>query len=718
MTPGQRLEAAFGSSLRHGLVLLFFVLLPLATTWPLAAHLGTHVPGESAGDNLSTLWSFWWMRQALSSSDLDFWRTTFLFHPGGADLVQHTHTALNAWIGATLLGGLSEITALNVVLLGALTLAGFGTYLLAWDLTGHRGASIVAGVFFCAAPFFPARLLGHFNFVSAWGLPFFAWLWLRALGAPPAVAMRPAMMRSVAWAAAAGLVLAAVAYTDYYYVAYLLLFIVCVLTLRHARIRWERPAAPIAWTWIDSTLVACLAAAVIIHTAIVITGGFTWHVGGARISMRNGLNVRTAAWVFALIAAWRRIPLRPRIGRAERAERSARASTPADAAKDDGRSHDLPLIARLRPGGLVRDAALLAVTLIVFTLAASPLIARAVDVWQRGGYVELDKRWHSAPIGIDPLAMLFGNPFHPLYGAASRALYALASTARLEFVAWFGVVPLVILIAWRRHWLAPGASGRADARLWIAIGAVFGVWAVGPYLRVAGIHTGLWLPASLVQYVPILSNARLPSRAIVMVYLSLAALIALAIAARARVTEPGPLGARMIAAIGALILFDFAAQPIARYRIDRPVLFQQLAALPFGAVCVLPLGLRDGIGETGRFEHRSLAHQLTHGKPILGGFVARLPKAVIERHAESPVIGSLLRLSSGGTLDDAALARDRAAIARTGVPFRYVVIHVDDAAPRLRDYVTSMLSVRMIASENGAAGERVELYELTGGAAR
>ena len=49
---------------------------------------------------------------------------------------------------------------------------------------------------------------------------------------------------------AAGAVLAAVAYTDYYYLAYLLLFIVCVLALRRARIRWERPAFPIAWTWI------------------------------------------------------------------------------------------------------------------------------------------------------------------------------------------------------------------------------------------------------------------------------------------------------------------------------------------------------------------------------------------------------------------------------------------------------------------------------------
>ena len=82
--------------------------------------------------------------------------------------------------------------------------------------------------------------------------------------------------------------------------------------------------------------------------------------------------------------------------------------------------------------------------------------------------------------------------------------------------------------------------------------------------------------------------------------------------------------------------------------------------MPPGAVCVLPLGLRDGIGELGRFEHRALADQMTHGKPIIGGFIARLPKAVFEQHVQAPVIGSLLRLSSGETLADAdARARPR-----------------------------------------------------------
>jgi hypothetical protein len=681
MTGRQQLEAAFATSSRrpvqHCLVLLFFTVLPLATTWPLVLHLGTHVPGEIAGDNLSSLWSFWWMRQALASSDVHFWRTTFLFHPDGVDLVQHTHTALNAWIGATVLGGVSEITALNLTLLGALTLAGFGTYLLAWDITGHRGASIVAGVFFCSAPFFPARLLGHFNFVSAWGLPFFAWAWLRALRAASLKARRTGI-----FATAAGLVLAAVAYTDYYYLAYLLLFIVCVLALRRGQISWVRPARPLAWTWMDSALVALLVVAIVIHTAIVMTGGFTWHIAGARISMRNGLNIRTAAWVLALVVAWRRVRLRPRV-------------------------EHVPIA----NGSIKHDLTVTGFALWVLFVAILPLLSEALEIWKRGDYVELDKRWHSAPFGIDPLAVLFGNPFHPLYGAASRALYALADINRLEQIAWLGVVPLVILIAWRRHWLAreaPMMAGeRYGTRLWIAIAAVFGIWALGPYLRVAGTHTGLWLPASLVQYVSILSSARMPSRAMVMVYLSVAVLLAIALAARARVTGR-PLRAGVMAAIVAAILVDFAAAPIALYRIDRPAIFQQLAAMPPGAVCVLPLGLRDGTGEVGRFEHRALADQMVHGKPLIGGFIARVPKSVFQQHEQAPIIGSLLRLSSGETLSETDLARDRGAMERGDrLPFRYIVLHPADTAPQLRAYITSMLPLQLVRSEDG-----IELYSV------
>jgi hypothetical protein len=113
-----------------------------------------------------------------------------------------------------------------------------------------------------------------------------------------------------------------------------------------------------------------------------------------------------------------------------------------------------------------------------------------------------------------------------------------------------------------------------------------------------------------------------------------------------------PLRAGVVTAIVAAILIDFAAQPIALYRIDRPAIFQH--------------------------------------------------------HQQAPIIGSLLRLSSGETLSEADRARDRGAPA---LPFRYIVLHPEGAAPQLRAYITSMLPVTLRGSENG-----IELYEVTAGA--
>ena len=43
------------------------------------------------------------MRTALASK-VDFFHTAYLFAPAGTDLTLHTHTALPAFVGATVLG--------------------------------------------------------------------------------------------------------------------------------------------------------------------------------------------------------------------------------------------------------------------------------------------------------------------------------------------------------------------------------------------------------------------------------------------------------------------------------------------------------------------------------------------------------------------------------------------------------------------------------------
>ena len=98
----------------HLLAATAFAALAIVWTWPLPAHLTTHVLGAGFSDNANFLWNFWWMREALGSSER-FFSTPYLFAPFGTDLTLHTHTALNAFAGATLLERLPPLAAMNVI---------------------------------------------------------------------------------------------------------------------------------------------------------------------------------------------------------------------------------------------------------------------------------------------------------------------------------------------------------------------------------------------------------------------------------------------------------------------------------------------------------------------------------------------------------------------------------------------------------------------------
>ena len=137
-----------------------------------------------------------------------------------------------------------------------------------------------------------------------------------------------------------------------------------------------------------------------------------------------------------------------------------------------------------------------------------------------------------------------------------------------------------------------------------------------------------------------------------------------------------------------------------------PEIASQYAALKerdrAGAVCELPFGIRDGFGETGRFDSSVLLHQTVHERPIVGGFLARLPPAIGSQYAAMPVIGSFLRLSSGGTLSDepSVTPRDAAsALASSGIAF--VVLDTRTAPADLIRYVQSSLALHVIAEQDG-----------------
>ena len=220
----------------HAGPLLLFAALSVLWTFPLVMHMGTHVPG-APGDNYLFLWNFWWARLVLTSSDLSFFHSPYLFAPFGVDLVNHPHTALQGFLAATVLARVELVAALNLVILLSVFANFACAYWLTYDIARHRRAATLGAVIFGASPYVSAHLLGHFDLLSAWVLPLFGLCLRRALAT-----------EGTRWMIACGVVLALAAYSAYYYVVYLGLmagaYVIGHLSLPHFRIEARLQTTP------------------------------------------------------------------------------------------------------------------------------------------------------------------------------------------------------------------------------------------------------------------------------------------------------------------------------------------------------------------------------------------------------------------------------------------------------------------------------------------
>jgi hypothetical protein len=146
------------------------------------------------------------------------------------------------------------------------------------------------------------------------------------------------------------------------------------------------------------------------------------------------------------------------------------------------------------------------------------------------------------------------------------------------------------------------------------------------------------------------------------------------------------------------------------FTLDRPGPYEELARrTDSGTVCELPMGLRDGFGETGRFDARTLAYQMIHQRPITGGFVARLSPRLLDAYQQSPLLGLLVRLSAGQPLaGEPVLPVADAGAALTAAGIHYVMLNKSSAPPDLAGYVRDGLPLRQISED----AERI-LYEVS-----
>ena len=652
---GPRAEGTRGKGravVAHVPALLLLAVTSILWTWPLALHLPDHIPGVG-GDNYSFLWNLWWMRTVLSAPDLEFFHSQYLLSPFGVDLVNHPHTALQAFLSATALRRVPIVTAENLYIIGSVFLNSVCAYALAFDIVRRRRAALIAAMAFGGSPYVAAHLLGHFDLLTAWVIPLFALLLRRSLRSG-----------SVAAAMGCGLCVAAAAYAAYYHVVYLAVFAVTYTLASWHVVRVRKDPRPQRQTLFTARLVitGLLALDAFLILVIVMSGGDVIALGGVEISVRSIQNPLTILWLLGfawLLTRWRIV---------------VRAHRPDPAL--------------FWPGTQA-----LMITAATFTLLALPLIAQAFRLFLSGRYVSQTYFWRSAPRGVDLMAPFIGNPFHPVYGDAVTALYRHLGLDRIEAVGWLGVVPAVVLLTRQGEWFDD-----EEARRWKVVLAVFAIWALGPFLTIAGTDLGLPLPQALARFVPLVDNARMPGRALVCVYLSLGVLMALRLAVPAGVkASTASAFHRPIVqwALVALLAVDYLHAPIPLTALDRPVVYEQLASIrDNGAVIEVPFGIGDGLS-TGRGsqDRRLLYHATIHGHPVVGGYIGRMPPHVAQAYDAMPIVGNLLRLSNGEdeVEEEAPMA----------LPFRYLVLDTTTAPPELVDYVRRTLDIDLITSGGG-----------------
>lgn len=144
-------------------VLVFFVVATGVMLFPLSIHLPDHVP--DLGDPLEYAWVLAWNARQLLTDPSQIYNAN-IFYPFLNSLAySESQFASSVLAIPVYLATDNAILAYNVVFYVAFVFSAFNTYLLAFDLTRHRPAAILAGFAF-AFWSYPLNHLSHLNLVT------------------------------------------------------------------------------------------------------------------------------------------------------------------------------------------------------------------------------------------------------------------------------------------------------------------------------------------------------------------------------------------------------------------------------------------------------------------------------------------------------------------------------------------------------------------------
>ncbi len=238
-----------------------------------------------------------------------------------------------------------------------------------------------------------------------------------------------------------------------------------------------------------------------------------------------------------------------------------------------------------------------------------------------------------------------------------------------------------------------------SARFWVLIALFYILLALGPTLRAGGEHyPQVPLPYRLVDELFFIRIQRAPHRFNAFLGLPMAMLAALGVAAllqRARAAtdnqdlllarDPHPrpppgrgrdqgrgLSAALVTILAALILAEYTQLPYPTARATLPAWYEQLALEP-GDFAVLALPMGDGYRDKWYMQY-----QTRHGKALIQGHIARLPREARAFLLSTPF---LTRLRKDNTMDPDLVDVTQQLRPLAEADVRYLILHKQFAEP-------------------------------------
>jgi hypothetical protein len=628
----------------HAAALFGYSCVAVAFSWPLPLHLSSALPGSPGGDTGVYVWNLWVFRhEIVAHSHFPFSTLEILAATPPVSLALHNYTTFANILAFPLLPWLGTVATFNVLVIASAIASAYAMFLFARGRTGEAGTAWIGGLLFGFSPFASARVMEHFSLVQMAPLPIFGLVLYR-------IWVRPTMRMAVV----AGAVVAWAYLCDPYYAVYCLL--TTAFTVVSSAIVLKQSADGVGNKRLVAFLDVALLCASGLILGIVIRGGGQLEVLGIRVSVTRLYNPVLLWTVLLMIRLW--IIVQPRIG---------------------VRFPTLPPL-RVAAAAAIACAALLAPVLYAVTTGAAGKQWMAPQVY-----------WRSSAPGIDLLSLLTPNPLHPLFGrTVGQWLHTLPNgfVENVASVPWVVMVLIALAVAWK-HCRLP--------RAWIAYTVFFALLALGPFIRIAGYTTHVPGPWAVLRYLPVIGAARMPTRFTAVLMLAVAMLLVFALNHLRKQTSRPRL---LLTAVAALLIVELLPAPRVLYSATVPTFLNIIADDPRPMRVVhLPFGIRDGLSSRGDFSAVAQFFQTFHEKPLIGGYLSRLPDGEVERFRKVPVLRVLMRLSEGrqadadtksGGLETAAEDRERLRIG-------YVIVDRTRVSDELLAFARKAFDMRSIA---------------------